>query len=1281
MLPNMSDDDFLECESNAESVGSSLRCESEAGVMSGDGNDAELCDCSDGEEDVCLLCDCSDGEEDGCLSGVAILTSSDSDAEDRVGYHAPSQWRVGEDCGVLLRRGGRSNDSHINPQSRVLLTNLFVNLRTLPRGLARSILDHLRPNLPKCGQVVDRVIAALCCVGVTLARDTYNKLRRAHFDPSLSSNPEVDCGASSGDDASLRLEASDASNDAPLCFRAPDASHRLMMLHVREVLANAVLGRADVDYVRALSRYRLAGVQIGNKYCSRHFAVAVEHLACVGVRAITRDRLAGILPGLGIPSDLVVIFDGISIGSSSFSTHESLLATGVVATSPTTGGFQPHLLGAPSQGSSHRGRPIAGTVFTVLEDNPWAFDKATLRARVALFGGDGAVVLGGEERRGSSTGAAEIAWETCHPDSELNATDWDLFHRVEAAGSRAIKQSSMAQEVQAVSRVITSLFGVGLGRVLLRGAALQAGTTAHRSADGGGTRKAIHVDRVAKNIINNYQAYHAALQARLALVHGGDRSTSQTVKGLVAVGRRLTTTDFVTFVLIFHDVQVKRIKPFVLASETLAQEPVQTARITQDLLTQLHGPDRVHLRRLRVWAAVAVLLPNYVHERDIWSCWVAFRYTSWGQAYPTFMRYGHEILYRQQFKKCELIWQYGDKAVNPAQTMLLSPRCQCPSRRLRPRGRIIDHYTEVGHVIRRRLPGITRDVRVPEWVATSEYDARTMLKEREQFFKLRFMTVPRVRPVRRELQGVSMYKRHWNACEAPHAAQHTHLAVDGALVSALSYIGVLHDEIRDYCQGAVGSNESMRRLIAAARTCWDWEHLRLHRPTVDHIKAFEVVWLLLKPCLSHTLWPSAESHPLVQHSWPALDDLKYQYTLLCARVRAATGLGGRCHRAVHIPHHCQVVCLRSHGILMPLFQRFFRSLWKRQMRSRSERSQEPVELCVATILHFAGQRLSDTPCDQHDLFQETLPSGGPKSFQVSLHDLVRVGYGRRFCGMRGPTKASLPLRDEVETGAIASLAGSVLRGRWVKVLAVERNFDIRAMAARLDLDAQFCRRRDPHGHCWHAVRIHHRCRHLRGIETVCEKWGSLLHTLYNDVAGLGPARMAVRLFLRESGLRCQGSQTDEHFVAELARVITEVQGRSASSSRGSDIPYAVKRLATSDGGMEPCALDLDGEAGARLDMTGLPMAWKQQHAPTDLPAAAAQAVQQGVKRDGRRNIIVRSQLPLFAEDARAIQKTRATSVLRARLKEFLESETGKQWWGTREELMAEASDDEFEDGV
>ena len=70
----------------------------------------------------------------------------------------------------------------------------------------------------------------------------------------------------------------------------------------------------------------------------------------------------------------------------------------------------------------------------------------------------------------------------------------------------------------------------------------------------------------------------------------------------------------------------------------------------------------------------------------------------------------------------------------------------------------------------------------------------------------------------------------------------------------------------------------------------------------------------------------------------------------------------------------------------------------------------------------------------------------------------------------------------------------------------------------------------------------HRARLMRGPEAACERWGSLLHALWDSVAGWQPHRIVSRLFIREAGLACEGRESDEAVVHEIASSLVSVHG-------------------------------------------------------------------------------------------------------------------------------------------
>ena len=79
-----------------------------------------------------------------------------------------------------------------------------------------------------------------------------------------------------------------------------------------------------------MRRMVLHGLDVGDKLLSRHFVEPVELLGATAARAEAAHKLGAPSPGLGIPSDLSIIWDGVSIGASSFSRYETLYLVGVV---------------------------------------------------------------------------------------------------------------------------------------------------------------------------------------------------------------------------------------------------------------------------------------------------------------------------------------------------------------------------------------------------------------------------------------------------------------------------------------------------------------------------------------------------------------------------------------------------------------------------------------------------------------------------------------------------------------------------------------------------------------------------------------------------------------------------------------------------------------------------------------------------------------------------------------------------------------------------------------
>ena len=68
---------------------------------------------------------------------------------------------------------------------------------------------------------------------------------------------------------------------------------------------------------------------------------------------------------------------------------------------------------------------------------------------------------------------------------------------------------------------------------------------------------------------------------------------------------------------------------------------------------------------------------------------------------------------------------------------------------------------------------------------------------------------------------------------------------------------------------------------------------------------------------------------------------------------------------------------------------------------------------------------------------------------------------------------------------------------------------------------------------WHALRLHHRCRLLRGSEASCERIGSFLHSNWNDQEEVAPSVAVSRAHL----IGCLGSERDQALVEQVAQVL------------------------------------------------------------------------------------------------------------------------------------------------
>ena len=228
------------------------------------------------------------------------------------------------------------------------------------------------------------------------------------------------------------------------------------------------------------------------------------------------------------------------------------------------------------------------------------------------------------------------------------------------------------------------------------------------------------------------------------------------------------------------------------------------------------------------------------------------------------------------------------------------------------------------------------------------------------------------------------------------------------------------------------------------------------------------------------------------------------------------------------------------------------------------------------------------------------------------------------------------------------------RGTLVYVTALDCQLDESRLASSLLKDKRFVLP-DEHGaHCWHAVRVYMRSR-LKAPESVCERWGSLMHSLWDSVAGWQPHRIVSRLFMRQSRFLDQPA-VYELLVHEITRKLYRCDGMN---------PYCTDRYAW-EGYAEYEESDADDAEIVRTSLRENADStewWRQQACPVGLLASAQDAVSSALDLRSRRGAL--AGLPLHRADAAAaLPSARAGKMAR-----WLNSEEAALWRIDRKNLF------------
>ena len=663
------------CES-ASPPGSEMDIDT-AGEISEEEGGMQLCSSESGMEVA--------SQDPGSDDGMALDESIVSGMRDVVAESWTLRWLPGKNCGEF---GAAAHFSA--PLVQVILTNLFANLQRLPSFLCKNVLSHLRPkaSLPK-RNFADMLASWLLGISHSRARRTFNQVRGNGW------LPKVDDHASE-DEEQMEKDAEAFTRLAPSFGGDVGGQEKLhlwaLRIRVSEALAVARTGASDTSYVAAMKRLKKHGLGIGRKYLTRPMVEAVEFLATEALGGIVAARIGGLVPSLGIPCDLALVFDGVSIGARMFSRHESLLLVGCLLMEDTGGGHWEtvaHLLAAPSAGQMHKGSEQADLVLQGLADHNAHLTIKVLAARVAIIGADGAGCAAGGEH--PSTGAAEKIWRELHPEipggvaPQAPVTDWDLFHRVDNATAHAIADTPCAKAIFDVSRALGALFGVGDGRVIYRSAAEAIGEKRFRVPDQGGSRKVVALASTVEHLLKTGRTFHAAFHARIGQskqVDGCKGRGSQSQKKLMDVARQMSALNFTVFLVGTGDIMRGCIVPLAMSSQEVGGSAQAMKQECLRTMAKLTGA-QASLGRLLTWTFVTALLFARLSSEDLQALWGAI-----SRMDARFLRLApslYRMLSAREFNGCGLSVDLPPADdIEGFSSRTLAPHCQCASMVARP---------------------------------------------------------------------------------------------------------------------------------------------------------------------------------------------------------------------------------------------------------------------------------------------------------------------------------------------------------------------------------------------------------------------------------------------------------------------------------------------------------------------------------------------------------------------------------------------------------------------
>ena len=277
-------------------------------------------------------------------SASACLLPSDDSQDGGPSQTASRAWQPGQNMGHW---GDRQSDG-LSTDAQMMLCNVVLRCKRLRRDTLDAVLSDFQLGCQGTGfSKADQISASFLCLSFTTVRRYMQRMLERNWapaQPARRSNTR-DIGVQTGDGCETENL-------------------------VRLSLAGATEGRSLRGYERDVARMLLSGGQCGDKSHTRKFAVEAQHVGANLLRLLDAQDINRMLPGLGIPSDLAIVFDPVSLGSGMFTKHGSVLMLAVALVSAETLGLYAPMVDAPVMGlESHTGPALRDRALQALGDH------------------------------------------------------------------------------------------------------------------------------------------------------------------------------------------------------------------------------------------------------------------------------------------------------------------------------------------------------------------------------------------------------------------------------------------------------------------------------------------------------------------------------------------------------------------------------------------------------------------------------------------------------------------------------------------------------------------------------------------------------------------------------------------------------------------------------------------------------------------------------------------------------------------------------------------------